>query len=111
MLKVARLAAMVAVTFAAAGCASMNAATSPTEEQIKQADFAAAPNPAGFEKAIRAWALDTLKDPDAMQIRDLDRESSKGWLTQCVEPGEFRRDPSPNLVRQYLSVNAPEVLT
>lgn len=87
MRKIALLAAMLVMAIVAGGCASMNAATAPTEEQIKQADFAAAPNPAGFEKAIRAWALDALKDPDAVQVRDLERESSKGWLTQCVEPG------------------------
>jgi len=66
------------------GCASLVAAPEPTAEQIAKANFFSAPDASEIEPGIRTWALDGLKDPESMQLRDIG-EPQKGWLAVCIQ--------------------------
>jgi hypothetical protein len=70
-----------------AGCVSPVVKV-PSDEQVGSADYGEKPDMAQVEKNIKAWAIETLKDPSAMQLLDISSSSKEGWLSVCLRPVE-----------------------
>ncbi|MBD0765066.1 membrane lipoprotein lipid attachment site-containing protein [Neisseria sp. RH3002v2f] len=69
--------------FILAGCAAMN---EPSQQQLAAATFPEPVAPSEFGKVIKEWAVDTLADPDSMNVREIDTEPArKGWVSVCTQ--------------------------
>ena len=78
--------AIIALLFLG-GCATP-VLKAPTEDQLKGMDYGVKPDMAQVEKAIKEWSITALKDPSAMQLMDISKESKEGWLSVCLVPSE-----------------------